>query len=184
MRLCYFGNWVVAAIWVSVVVLPRPDAAALMQRRVDRTNFQAFFDELERKGVYLELTERGALKERVIFLGEISKSTTRANSLANKYGGCGSKYSNTSPFNKHALNPPKIVYKQGSKAHIVGYLTKNSTTLATMLFRTLIRPTCSYGSGAWTTCQTKPCFRLMWLSPLAQAPPPRASARGASLWCK
>lgn len=169
MRLCYFGNGIVAAIWVSVVVLPRPDAAALMQRRVDRTNFQAFFDELERKGAYLELTERGALKERVIFLGEISKSTTHANSLANKYGGCGSKYgvtsifnqfgpygskySNTSPFNKHALNPPKILYKQGSKKHIVGYLTKNK-----------------YYVGDYAVPNVDPTYLFLWLGRVDDLP--------------
>lgn len=159
----------VVVAWVGLAILPNQSALALVQRKVDQTNFQAFFDELQRRCAYLEVTERGIFEDRVVFLGEISKATSRPNSLANKYGTYGgkygstsifnkyglygSKYSNTSPFNKYALNPPEILYKQGNQTYIVGYLTRNR-----------------YYVGEYAVPNVDPTYLFTWLGRVEDLP--------------
>ena len=57
-----------------------------------------------------------------IYLGCLNCSKHDSNSIWNKYGSYGDKYSDGSPWNNYANNPPVVVDKSGN---FYGYLTVN-----------------------------------------------------------
>lgn len=111
------------------------------QSKIDNSNFDGYFKQLERKNAYLESppsTPTGS----PTFLGKISTSTYNkdalgnkfstygntygADSIWNKYGTFGSQYNARSPWNPNvSRNAVEILYRQGQSTYIAGYLTAN-----------------------------------------------------------
>ena len=126
---------------LAVVLAFAVASLGFAQTKIDSSNYKQFFDRLEKKKAYIEGASKSLFDEKPVFLGNITKNKYATDSLANKYsthgskygldtifskyGDYGSKYSSKSAFNKYATEPPELLYKEGGKVYIAGYLTKN-----------------------------------------------------------
>ncbi|MBN9501097.1 MAG: hypothetical protein BGO01_00370 [Armatimonadetes bacterium 55-13] len=112
-----------------------------LQQKIDNSNFKSYFDQCERKGAYLESPPENSSGSPQ-FLGKLTASKYGADSIANSYGKYGSttgqesiwnayskfggKFSARSPWNSYARKPVEILYREGTKTYIAGYLTANA----------------------------------------------------------
>lgn len=151
-----------------VLSLAVPSLAGLSSAdRIDKSNFKAFFNNVESKGGYLEgATGLGGNGSK--YLGLVTTNKYKSKSIANsygeygskyqetifnKFGDYGSKYSSKSCFNKHASDPPAILYRSGKDLYIVGYLTSNT-----------------YHVGDYAVPNVDPVYLFTWLDRLEDLP--------------